>query len=506
MDRSTESSDLSHSPVNVEEMTLDMMAALMREGKISSESLVTQYIERIHQIDKTGPSLHSVLVVNPHAIDEARALDVLWNSEKPLGPLHGVPVLIKDNIETAGPMPTTAGALALKNNVCLQDSPLVAQLRKAGAVILGKANLSEWANFKSLKSSSGFSELGGQTKNPYFLDRNPCGSSSGSAVSVSANLTTVAVGTETDGSIVAPASHCGIVGMKPTVGLVPSKGIIPISHNQDSAGPMARTVMDTALLLNALVDPSHSKARKDYAASLQFASLEGKRIGIPQHADRFPESVRAVFEAAVGKMEQAGAEIIRGLELPQEDSLGEAEFEILLYDFKHDLSEYLSGTSSSVEVKNIDELVAFNLANPSTLALFNQELIEMAAKKGSVEEPAYQASRQLVEKYGRKQGIDALSTDYQLDALIAPTNTPSWLIDHENGDNFEGGSSSPSAITGYPIITVPMGDTQGLPLGLSFFSGAYQEQTLLELAYCFERLINARKMPEFIAVHPSSRK
>ncbi|RXJ72128.1 amidase [Veronia nyctiphanis] len=482
------------------ETTTRSLLKQLSTGQITSEAIVTFYLDRIESIDKSGPRLSSIIATNPAAMAEARQRDRERREGVAEGSLHGIPVLLKDNIETVGPVATTAGALALKYNVRTEDAILVKQLRANGAIILGKTNLSEWANFKSLKSSSGYSEIGGQTKNPYYLDRSPCGSSSGSAAAISANLAPLAVGTETDGSIVAPAAHCGIVGLKPTVGLVSSAGIVPISHSQDSAGPMARRVEDVAMLLNAMVNPIHPNAIEDYAAQLNTASLNGKRFGITESTERFPEVVREVFEQAVGALEAAGAEVVRGLELPEEEALGEAEFEVLLYDFKHDLTDYLSSTPDSVTVKSIDDLVEFNRANPSAISPFGQELIEMAASKGELTDEAYLVSKKLIEKHGKQEGIDHLLAEYQLDAFIAPTNTPSWLINHVEGDKFEGGSSSPAAITGYPIITVPMGDVSGLPVGLSFFSTAFREKDLIELAYCFEREINARILPEFRAV------
>ncbi|MFD2177928.1 amidase [Veronia pacifica] len=481
----------------LEEANYDQLKQYLNDGSLNSEQLVSYYLDRIQALDKTGPTLNSILALNPDAIERARELDKERSAGKVRGPLHGMPVVLKDNIDTRAPLATTAGALALKDNVKAQAAPLVEQLEAAGAIVLGKANLSEWAYFKAFKASSGYSQLGGQTKNPYVLDRNPCGSSSGSAVSVSANLTLFAVGTETDGSIVCPASSNGIVGIKPTVGLIPSEGIVPISHSQDSAGPMARTVKDAAILLGVMANPDNKKREIDYADGLSTVSLKGKRIGVTQHADRFPEPVKEVFEQALKNLEAEGAVLVRGVALPQEEALGKAEFEVLLHEFKHDLNAYLSTTPDAVKVKSIDQLVAFNKANPSTIELFKQELIEMSASKGSLKDEAYTDAVSTIQKYGKVEGLDKVVADLNLDALVAPTNTPSWKTDHENGDKFIASSSSPAAIVGYPSITVPMGDVDGLPLGISFFGLAYSEKSLIDIAYAFEKSNNARIVPTF---------
>ncbi|RXJ74400.1 amidase [Veronia nyctiphanis] len=481
----------------IEEATYDQISQQLNDGSLTSEALITYYLERIASVDDAGPELNAILALNPNALAIAKERDAERKAGKVRGPLHGLPVVLKDNIDTQAPLATTAGALALKDNVKEKAAPVVELLEEAGAIVLGKANLSEWANFKAFKSSSGYSQLGGQTKNPYFLDRNPCGSSAGSAVSVSANLTLFAVGTETDGSIVCPASHSGIVGIKPTVGLIPAEGIVPISHTQDSAGPMARTVKDAAILLGAMADPSNKNAKADYTMGLEKVSLKGKRIGVTQHGDRFPEPVKAVFEKALKNLEAQGAVLVRGIAMPQEEALGQAEFEVLLHEFKHDLNAYLATTPDAVKVKTIDQLVEFNKSNPSTIELFKQELIEMSASKGDLKEKAYVDAQATIEQYGKVEGLDKIAADLNLDAFVAPTSTPSWLIDHVNGDKFEAASSSPSAIAGYPSITVPMGDVDGLPVGISFFGLAYSEKGLIDIAYAYEQNNKARTQPMF---------
>ncbi|MEQ2355524.1 amidase [Pseudoalteromonas piscicida] len=474
--------------------TLEVQTKIQNQT-LSATQLTEFYLKRIAQLDDSGPMLNAVITLNPNALQDAKKLDDELLAGKYRGPLHGLPVIVKDNIDTRAPMATTAGALALQHNVKTQAAPLIIQLEQAGAIILGKANLSEWANFKSSFSSSGYSTLGGQTKNPYVLDRTPCGSSSGSAVAVSAGLALLAIGTETDGSIVCPSAHNGVVGIKPTVGLVSGEGIIPISHSQDSAGPMAKSVMGAALLLNAIV--TDAKQPIDFTQGLNTASFKGKRIAITSHVGQFPPAVQAVFAKAVATMKANGAEIIEGLDLPELEALGSAELDILLYDFKHDLNAYLATTPEQVKVKNLNQLIQFNQQHPSTIKYFDQYLIEEAAKKGDITEHRYQEAQALVKKFARQQGIDKIIQEHRLDAFIAPTNTPAWSIDIINGDNFSASSSSPAAIAGYPSITVPMGFHHELPLGISFFAEAYSEAKLIKLAYAFEQLTNARKAPEF---------
>ncbi|WP_440055697.1 amidase [Pseudoalteromonas sp. T1lg65] len=464
--------------------------------QVSAVELTQFYLDQIAKLDDAGPKLNAIIAINPEALKLAKKLDEELAAGKSRGPLHGLPVVLKDNIDTRAPLATTAGAKALQYNVKATAAPLVQQLEQAGAIIIGKANLSEWANFKSSFSSSGYSTLGGQTKNPHVLDRSPCGSSSGSAVAVAASLSLFAVGTETDGSIVCPASNNGIVGIKPTVGLISGEGIVPISHSQDTAGPMAKTVKGAALLLNSLVTKSSDSV--DYTANLNQASLKGKRIGVTTHVAQFPAAVQNKFNEAVALMKSQGAIIVDGIELPEAETLRGAEFDILLYDFKHDLNAYLATTPKQVTVKSIEQLIAFNQQDTESLKYFDQFLVQEAANKGPRSDKSYLDAQATVEKYGRKEGIDKVMLENQLDALIAPTNTPAWSIDIVNGDNFSAASSSPAAIAGYPSVTVPMAFHKSLPLGISFFGRAYSEAKLIEVAYAFEQLSNARKAPQFI--------
>lgn len=474
----------------------------MQRGELTSEAITAWYLERIDAIDRNGPELRSVIEVNPDALTIARSLDEEWQESGPRGPLHGIPVLLKANIDTADRMKTTAGSLALVEHRPERDAFLVQRLRDAGAVILGKANLSEWANFRSTRSSSGWSSIGGQTRNPYDRLRTPCGSSSGSGVAVAANLTSVAVGTETDGSIVCPASINGIVGIKPTLGLISRSGIIPIAHSQDTAGPMARTVRDAALLLTAMtgldaLDPASAEAPEtvpDYTANLTADGLAGRRIGVIRNytgAGSHPD-VDRVLEASIEALEGAGTEIIDDIELDT-DGAGEHEYTVLLYEFKHDLAAYLE--ASGAPYKNLDELIAFNEANADdVMPFFGQEIFLAAREKGPLTDEAYQEALETSKRIMQAALDDALA-DNELDALIAPTDGPAWMIDHINGDNFSIGSSSYAAVSGYPSITVPAGFASTMPLGLSFIGGPFSEQALIEIAYAFEQATQARRPP-----------
>lgn len=474
----------------------------MQRGELTSEQLVSWYLQRIDAIDKNGPALNSMIEINPEALQIARALDEEWATSGPRGPMHGIPVVLKANIDTGDLMKTTAGSLALKDHVAPADAFLVARLRDAGAVILGKSNLSEWANYRGDDSSSGWSSLGGQTYNPYGKHRNPCGSSSGSGVSVAANLTTVAVGTETDGSVVCPAGVNGIVGIKPTIGLVSRSGIIPIAHSQDTAGPMARSVRDAAILLAAMTgadaeDPDSvaaEPAKPDYTATLTADALQGKRIGvIRSYYGSGKPKVTKVFDAAIASLQAAGAEIVDDIELDF-DAAWEAESEVLAYEFKTDLAAYLE--RSAAPYKTLAEIIEFNENNADVvMPHFGQERMLNAAEKGPLTDEAYLEALATAKQISQ-EGIDGMLEQHDLDALIAPTNGPSWMTDHANGDSFHVSSSSYAAISGYPNITVPAGFVAGLPIGLSFIGTAFAEQELIEMAYAFEQATQARVPPD----------
>ena len=484
----------------------DLQAA-MENGQYTAEKLVQLYLDRIEAIDRNGPKLNSVIELNPDALEIARRLDEERRNGQTRGPLHGIPVLIKDNIDTADKMMTTAGALALVGNYAAQDSFVAQKLREAGAVILGKTNLSEWANFRSTRSSSGWSGRGGQTRNPYMTNRNPCGSSSGSGVAAAASLCALTIGTETNGSIVCPSSTNGIVGIKPTVGLVGRSGIIPISETQDTAGPMARTVADAAVLLGALtgIDPrdprtqeSEGKFYKDYTQFLDANGLQGKRIGVGRNFFGFHEEVDKRMEEAIQLMKDRGATLI-DLEEITPNGQGQAGFDVLLYEFKDGVNKYLAGVQSELPVKTLADVIEFNLKNAETsMPYFKQEILEMAQKKGDLNSQEYREALGTILRANRAEGIDKVMDENQLDAIIGPTGGPAWNIDLVNGDHFGGGSSSPAARAGYPNITVPAGYVHGLPVGLSIFGRAYSEPQLLAIAYAFEEASKHRREPGFI--------
>ncbi len=494
------------------EYTVTQLQDLMSSGKASSRLITTKYLDRIAELDQRGPTLKAVIEINPEAHVIAEAMDQERKAGTVRGPLHGIPVVLKDNIGTSDRMQTTAGSLALMDARPREDSFLVKQLRAAGAVILGKANLSEWANFRSERSSSGWSGRGGQTKNPYALNRNPCGSSSGSAVAVSANLTALAIGTETDGSVICPASINGIVGIKPTLGLISRTGIIPIAHSQDTAGPMARTVKDAALLLGALVgaDPAdvitkqkQDRQLTDYVKFLAPDGLAGARIGVVRSYFGFHEKVDQVMEDAILAMKKAGAIIVDPVEVKTYDDFGAASFEVLLYEFKADLNKYLASLSPDAPVHNLAELVEFNKVNADQeMPYFGQELFERALKKGPLSEKAYKMARAKAKRLAGPEGIDATLAKHNLDALVAPSNGPAWVTDLIDGDHYLGGSSSPAAVAGYPNISVPAGDVFGLPIGISFFGAAFSEPRLLRLAYGFEQTTHKRFEPGLVPALP----
>jgi amidase len=483
---------IAKAPVAVEELSLSVIADAFAGGRLTSRALTQIYLGRIAALDHRGPRLSAVLETNPHALDIAADLDRERQARGPRGPLHGVPVLIKDNVETADRMMTTAGSLALEGWYAPQDAPLVARLRAAGAVILGKTNLSEWANFRSTHASSGWSGRGGQTRNPYALDRTPSGSSSGSAVAVSANLCAVAVGTETDGSIVSPASINGIVGLKPTVGLVSSGGIVPISHSQDTAGPLARSVGDAALLLGLM-------AGNDYARHLDPDGLRGARLGIARRFFSENAPLNAFLDGCIATLERAGAIVIDPADLPLHESAAAAEQEVLLYEFKAGVNAYLARLPGNVPVHSLADLIRFNeLHAAREMPLFDQELLRQSQAKGGLNEAAYQDARAACLTANRSGGIDAVLREHSLDAIVSLTSGPAWLIDSVNGDSDTGGCSSPAAVAGYPHITVPAGLYRGLPVGLSFFGAAFGEGSLIKLASGFEHAASGRRPPAYL--------
>ena len=495
----------------LDELTVADLQQAMTAGKYTARQLVDLYSRRIEEIDRRGPTLRSVIVLNPDARSIADALDAERKSKGPRGPLHGIPLLIKDNIDTADKMPTTAGSLALEGWIAPRDAFIVERLRAAGAVILGKTNLSEWANFRSTKSSSGWSAVGSQVKNPYVLDRNACGSSSGTGTAIAANLAAAGIGTETDGSIVCPSSLTALVGVKPTVGLVSRAGVIPISKTQDTAGPMTRTVADAATLLSALAveDPRDSatvtaaarRARTDYTKTLRPDALKGARIGVPRKRYfGYSPKADAVAEEAIRVLKAQGAVVVDPAEITTAAQLDDCEFEILLYEFKDGLNAYLKSTGANARVKSLAELIAFNKKEAAReMPHFGQEIFEMAQKKGPLTMPAYRQALTTCRARSRTRGIDAVMTKHRLDALVAPTVSPAWPIDLVNGDHYLGSSSTPAAVAGYPSVTVPAGFASELPVGISFFGRAWSEAKLLSYAYAFEQASKARKPPQFLA-------
>jgi amidase len=497
---------VSFGPKWIEEMTISQLQEGYSEGRFTIAEVVRLYLDRIGAIDKNGPTLNSVLVINPDAMAIAEELDMELAAGKKRGPMHGVPVILKDNIDTNDGMPTTAGSLALKSSFPSKDSFVAKKLREAGAVIIGKSNLSEWANFRADISSSGWSGVGGQTKNPYVLDRNPCGSSSGSGVAVSANLCMIAIGTETNGSIVCPSTSNGIVGIKPTVGLISRTGIIPISWTQDTPGPMARTVADAATALGVLtgIDTrdaktfgSEGKSLTDYTVFLREDGLKGKRIGLLKKTMGFSDRVDTLMLEAVSFLRSNGAEVI-DIEMPRTENYNSASMEVMLYEFKDGLNSYLAGLNDMVPVKSLADLIVFNKNDSIELKYFDQKLLEMAEKKGSLEDKEYKEALAKMLKATREDGIDKVMDSNSLDAIMAPTGSAAWKTDLILGDHFTGGSSSLAAISGYPAITVPMGFVNDLPVGVTFFGRAWSEGTLLTIAYGYEQGTKHRKSPGYI--------
>ncbi len=489
--------------IALEEVGIAELQARMARGEFDARQLTQAYLDRIAALDRDGPRLNSVLALNPQALAEAGTLDAERRAGHVRGPLHGIPVLLKDNVD-ALPMATTAGSLALADNVPPRDAFLAARLRAAGAVILGKTNLSEWANFRSSRSVSGWSGVGGQTRNPYVLDRNPCGSSSGTGTAVAASLAAAGIGTETDGSIICPSAVAGLVGLKPTVGLVSRDGIVPISASQDTAGPMARSVADAALLLGAIagtdtVDGATADAARhvvDYAAHLKPDALRGARIGVLRKAMGYHPDVDAAMERAITALRAAGATVVDA-RLPTAGQWEDAEFEVLLYEFKEGLERYLAGHATPA--RTLADLIAFNTAHAAQeMPWFGQELFEQAQAKGPLTERAYREAKRKARELAGPRGIDAALRAQRLDALVAPATGPAWRTDFVLGDHFTGAGYGAAAVAGYPSLTVPMGDSHGLPLGLVFLGGAWSEPRLIELGYAFEQATRARRAPRFL--------
>jgi amidase len=487
------------------EATIDQLQQKMQSGEMTSKSITELYLKRIQEIDKEGPKLNAVIEINPDAITIAETLDQERKEGKVRGPLHGIPILIKDNIDTGDKMMTTAGSVALEGNKAFSDAFIIGELRKAGAVLLGKTNLSEWANFRSTRSSSGWSSRGGQTKNPYMLDRSPCGSSSGSGTAVAANLCAIAIGTETDGSINCPASINGIAGIKPTVGLWSRSGIIPISHTQDTAGPMARTLRDAVILLGPLTakDPADistmgesRKGLSDYVQFLKADGLQGKKIGVEKSFLKGHEAIDALFQKALQDMKGQGATIVEVDLIEPLKKLEGLEFEVLKYEFKDGLNKYLGKTNGPV--KTLQDLIDFNRKNEAkAMPFFKQEILESSQAKADLKSKDYIDTLNKLRTTTRR-AIDGLLKEHGLTAICGPTNGPSWRIDLINGDSFTGyGMYSPAAVAGYPSITVPMGMAMGLPVGISFLGGAYHEPELIEVAYAYEQASKKREVPKF---------
>ncbi|MFL6214074.1 MAG: amidase [Blastocatellia bacterium] len=495
-------------PFEFEEATVADLQSAMQSGKHTARSIAESYLARIDEIDKRGAAVNSIIELNPDALAITDALDRERKAKGSRGPLHGIPVLIKDNIDTADKMMTTAGSLALLGSTPSKDAFIVERLRAAGAVILGKTNLSEWANFRSTHSTSGWSGRGGQTRNPYALDRNPCGSSSGSGAAASANFAAIAVGTETDGSVVCPSSTCGLVGIKPTLGLVSRAGIIPIAHSQDTAGPMARTVTDAVILLTAITGidardtataDSRGKGAADYTKFLDANGMKGARIGVARKSFGFNDRVDKLMTDAIDVMKRLGAEIIDPADIETAGKFDDSEMEVLLYEFKADLNAYLVTLGERAPVHSLKEIIAFNEKNADKeMPYFGQEIMLKAEAKGGLNDPAYRKALANNLRLSRTEGIDAVMTKHKLDAFIAPTGGPSWKTDLLNGDHFTGGFSTPTAVAGYPHITVPAGFVYGLPVGISFAGRAWTEPMLIKLAYAYEQATKHRRAPKFL--------
>ena len=489
------------------EASIETLVAAQVSGRRTAREIAELYLARIEAVDRSGPALNSIIEVNPDALAIADALDRERAATGLRGPLHGVPVLIKDNIDTADRMTTTAGSLALEGSIAARDASVVSRLRAAGAVILGKTNLSEWANFRSTHSTSGWSARGGLVRNPYALDRNPCGSSSGSGAAIAANLAAVGIGTETNGSIVCPSNANSLVGLKPTVGLVSRAGIIPIAHTQDTAGPMARSVADAALVLGVIAGSDArdeatvgaDRHAADYGAALDPDALRGARIGIPRRRF-FGYSAEAdrLAEAAIARMRALGAVVVDPADIPHAGTYGSESMEVLLYEFKHGLNAYLGALGPEARVRSLADVIAFNEAHSAReMPFFGQELMLRAQSKGPLTDKAYRDALAKIRRLSRTEGLDAVMDRHRLDALVAPTGSPPWMTDLVNGDHYIGSSSTPAAVAGYPSITVPAGYTHGLPVGISFIGRAWTEARLIGFAYAYEQATRHRRPPAF---------
>ncbi len=496
-------------PFELDELTISDLQKGMTEGRWSASDLVAKYSGRIAELDRTGATLRHILELNPQAAEIAQALDQERKAGKVRGPLHGIPIVLKDNIDTGDKMTTSAGSLALEGATASKDSGVAARLREAGAILLAKTSMSEWANFRSSHSSSGWCSRGGQGKNPYALDRTPCGSSSGTGGAIAANYAAAGIGSETDGSITCPSSVSALVGIKPTVGLVSRSGIIPISHTQDTAGPMARTVADAAAVLSAIagVDPADSATADakghfegGFLKYLDPDGLRGARLGVTRKRfTGYHDGTDKIFAQALDTMRQLGAIIVDPADLPNAGEYDDAEFTVLLYEFKADLNAYLAGRGAGSPVKSLMDVINFNeRESHRVMPFFAQELMHQAEAKGPLTEPEYKAALAKCRLLSRAKGIDAVMKKHQLTALVAPTGNPAWPIDLVNGDHFTGSVTTPAAVAGYPHITVPAGFDHGLPVGLSFFAGAWSEPTLIKLAYSFERATRHRRPPAFL--------
>jgi Asp-tRNAAsn/Glu-tRNAGln amidotransferase A subunit and related amidases len=493
----------------LEEITLGELQDGMKSGRWTARSIAEGYLGRIEAIDKHGPAVNSIIELNPDALAIADAMDLERKAGHVRGPMHGIPIVIKDNIDTADKMRTSAGSLALAENIAARDAFVASRLREAGAVILGKTNLSEWANFRSTHSTSGWSGRGGLTRNPYVLDRNACGSSSGTGTAVAANLAAIGIGTETDGSVVCPSSASGLVGIKPTLGLISRAGIIPIAHSQDTSGPMARTVRDAAILLGVLTgaderDPvtasSRTKGHADYTKFLDADGLKGTRIGVARQYFGFNDATDRLMKEAIELIKNLGATIVDPANIKTNGKFDATENDVLQFEFKTDVNKYLAGTPAAVKSRTLADLIKFNEEHRAQeMPYFGQEIFEQSQKRGPLTEKKYRDALAKNHRMSRTEGIDATMAKHKLDAIIAPTGGPVWAIDLVTGDHFTGGYSSASAVAGYPHITVPAGLAFGLPVGLSFFAGAWSEPSLIKFAYAFEQAAKGRQKPKFLA-------